>query len=97
MDLKAAEEAKTAKENSTQASGAKAELSGDVQEKKGSLRCKNYGCNQWFDEADNSDTACKHHVSAPLFHDAKKGWTCCPKRVYDWEEFQKIVGCTTGG
>jgi len=31
-----------------------------------------------------------------LFHDLKKGWTCCNQIVYDWDEFEKIVPCTVG-
>jgi len=60
------------------------------------LRCKNYGCNEWYSEEDNSDQACRHHTAPPVFHDTKKGWSCCEKRVYDWDEFQKIEGCSTG-
>jgi hypothetical protein len=60
-------------------------------------RCKNYGCNQYFEESENSDTACKHHVAPPIFHDRIKGWSCCKeKKAYDWEEFQAIEGCTLG-
>ena len=62
----------------------------------GRIRCKNFGCNQFFTEAENSDTACRHHVKPPVFHDTKKGWSCCPKRVYDWDEFQQLAGCTVG-
>lgn len=61
------------------------------------LRCKNFGCNQFFTEEENSDTACKHHVAPPIFHDRVKGWSCCKDRkAYDWEEFQTIEGCTLG-
>jgi len=49
--------------------------------KAGQLRCKNYGCGQWFKEADNHDEACLHHASAPFFHDLKKGWSCCPDKI----------------
>jgi hypothetical protein len=61
------------------------------------LRCKNFGCNKFYTEEENSDTACKHHVAPPIFHDRIKGWTCCKdKKAYDWEEFQAIEGCTVG-
>lgn len=61
------------------------------------LRCKNFGCNKFFTEEENSDTACRHHVAPPIFHDRIKGWTCCKdKKAYDWEEFQAIEGCTVG-
>lgn len=61
------------------------------------LRCKNFGCNQFYTEEENSDTACKHHTAPPIFHDRVKGWSCCKeKKAYDWEEFQAIEGCTVG-
>lgn len=61
------------------------------------LRCKNFGCNKFYTEEENSDTACRHHVAPPIFHDRVKGWTCCKeKKAYDWEEFQAIEGCTVG-
>lgn len=56
----------------------------------GGLRCRNYGCNATFTEAENSDTACRFHTAPPVFHDTKKGWSCCPKRVYDWDEFHLV-------
>ncbi|CAM9422460.1 unnamed protein product [Phaeothamnion confervicola] len=62
----------------------------------GLSRCRNYGCNKRYAEAENSREACLHHTAPPLFHDTKKGWSCCEKRVYDWDEFQAIPGCTRG-
>eukprot|EP00602_Paraphysomonas_sp_CaronLab_P000168 CAMPEP_0185029056 /NCGR_PEP_ID=MMETSP1103-20130426/15137_1 /TAXON_ID=36769 /ORGANISM="Paraphysomonas bandaiensis, Strain Caron Lab Isolate" /LENGTH=312 /DNA_ID=CAMNT_0027563669 /DNA_START=5 /DNA_END=943 /DNA_ORIENTATION=+ len=61
------------------------------------LRCRNYGCNQYYTEEENTATSCKHHVAPPIFHDRIKGWSCCKdKKAYDWEEFQAIEGCTLG-
>jgi len=61
------------------------------------LRCKNYGCNMYFTEETNHDTACRHHVAPPIFHDRIKGWSCCKERkAYDWDEFKLIEGCTLG-
>jgi hypothetical protein len=58
------------------------------------VQCKNYGCRAKFDEAENHDTACRHHAMPPLFHDTKKGWQCCSsKMVYDWDDFEKIEPC----
>ncbi|CAN0290182.1 unnamed protein product [Discosporangium mesarthrocarpum] len=58
----------------------------------GSLRCRNFGCNQHYDEETNSDSACRHHTAPPIFHDTRKGWGCCEKRVYDWDEFERLEG-----
>ena len=65
-------------------------------ENDGKVRCRNYGCNKFFSEDENADDACRHHVKPPLFHDTKKGWLCCEQRVYDFDDFQKIQGCTVG-
>jgi hypothetical protein len=76
---------------------AKAASSTDTEESVFKLRCKNFGCNQFYNEEDNSDTACKHHVAPPIFHDRIKGWSCCKDiKAYDWEEFQAIEGCSVG-
>lgn len=61
------------------------------------VRCRNYGCQKMFDPSDNTPGSCSHHVAPPIFHDTKKGWSCCrQKMVYDWKEFETIVGCSTG-
>lgn len=61
------------------------------------LQCRNFGCTQKFEEAENSDTACRHHQAPPTFHDLKKGWQCCStKMVYDWDEFERIEPCAVG-
>ncbi|KAJ3007663.1 UNVERIFIED_CONTAM: hypothetical protein HDU68_003396 [Siphonaria sp. JEL0065] len=60
------------------------------------IACGNKGCNQRYVEEDNCETACEYHSGAPVFHDALKGWSCCPKRVIDFSDFMKIPGCTVG-
>lgn len=61
------------------------------------VRCRNYGCQKMFDPSDNAPGSCTHHVAPPIFHDTKKGWSCCRhKMVYDWKDFETIVGCATG-
>ena len=32
------------------------------------LRCRNYGCNQYFTEEENEEGACSHHTGPPIFH-----------------------------
>lgn len=66
--------------------------------KEGKFQCQNFGCNMWFidDDLNNTISSCKHHVGPPVFHDCKKGWSCCKKRVYDWDEFALIEGCHVG-
>ena len=61
------------------------------------LRCKNYGCNQYYKEDENNEDSCKHHIAPPIFHDTMKCWSCCrDKKAYDFESFQLITGCTIG-
>eukprot|EP00752_Nemacystus_decipiens_P003243 g3001.t1 len=62
----------------------------------GALRCRNFGCNQYYDEVNNSENACRFHTAPPIFHDTRKGWGCCEKRVYDWDEFEQLQGCQVG-
>lgn len=64
-----------------------------MEEKK---KCTRRGCLKDFTDAENSETACQYHPGKPKFHDTKKGWDCCNKLAYDWDEFQKIPGCCTG-
>ena len=35
-------------------------------------RCKNYGCNQYYLEEDNTEGSCVHHTGPPIFHDTMK-------------------------
>ncbi len=59
-------------------------------------RCKRHGCLKHYKEDENSETSCLYHPGQPIFHDLKKGWTCCNKIVYDWDEFQKLPTCAVG-
>ncbi|KAI8829055.1 chord-domain-containing protein [Chytriomyces cf. hyalinus JEL632] len=58
--------------------------------------CSNKGCGKRFNPSDNGNTSCEHHPGAPVFHDALKGWSCCSKRVIEFDEFMKIGGCAVG-
>ena len=62
----------------------------------GQKKCKRTGCNKNYMESENNEQSCKFHSGKPIFHDLKKGWECCNKIVYEWPEFEKIVGCCTG-
>ncbi|EGR31395.1 kelch motif family protein, putative [Ichthyophthirius multifiliis] len=58
--------------------------------------CKRGGCQQKYTNTDNHPQSCHFHPGKPIFHDTKKGWTCCNQIVYDWDEFQKIKPCAEG-
>ena len=59
-------------------------------------KCLRPGCNKLYQESENNGTACSFHSGKPIFHDTRKGWECCKKIVYDWDEFEQIKGCCTG-
>jgi hypothetical protein len=60
------------------------------------LKCTNPGCGKGYKENENNNGACIYHAGNPIFHDVKKGWTCCNQIVYDWEEFTALKGCIIG-
>lgn len=63
---------------------------------KGKIRCKRFGCQQFFDP-DGPEQKCVHHKAPPIFHETAKWWSCCQDRkAYDWDEFMRIPGCQTG-
>ncbi|KAL5967976.1 Cysteine and histidine-rich domain-containing protein 1 [Taenia solium] len=61
-----------------------------------SLRCYNKGCGKEFDPENNGSNACQYHPGEPIFHDAKKKWSCCNKYSTDFGEFLSMKGCTFG-
>ncbi|MCJ1286971.1 hypothetical protein MMC26_006318 [Xylographa opegraphella] len=36
---------------------------------------------------------CVFHPGHPIFHEGSKGWTCCKRRVLEFDEFLRIEGC----
>ena len=61
-----------------------------------SRKCTNLGCTKEFNEEENNNAACAYHLGPVIFHDIKKGYSCCNKIVYDWDEFAAIQGCQVG-
>lgn len=58
--------------------------------------CKRRGCDAKYDPEQGRDQEqCVHHPGQPLFHEGSKGWTCCKRRVLEFDEFMKIQGCKT--
>lgn len=71
--------------------------SSPVQRTDGKAKCKNFGCQQLYVVDENTPESCLHHASGPVFHDAGKYWSCCPKqKKYDFDAFLKIPGCARG-
>lgn len=40
---------------------------------------------------------CVHHPGVPIFHEGSKGYSCCKRRVLEFDQFMKIEGCATKG
>lgn len=61
--------------------------------------CKRRGCGAAYEKskARGGDEKCVHHPGAPLFHEGSKGYTCCKRRVLEFDQFLKIEGCKTKG
>ena len=59
-------------------------------------RCKRPGCGQFYTDAENGAGSCSFHNGKPIFHDLKKGWTCCGQEAWEWSEFEKLKGCCLG-
>ncbi|KZF22255.1 chord-domain-containing protein [Xylona heveae TC161] len=58
--------------------------------------CRRRGCNASYDaKGSREEENCVYHPGAALFHEGSKGWTCCKRRVLEFEEFMKIGGCQT--
>lgn len=57
--------------------------------------CKRRGCDATFTGGSRDDESCVHHPGQALFHEGSKGWTCCKRRVLDFDDFLKIEGCKT--
>lgn len=63
--------------------------------------CKRRGCGvSYKDDAtsrgDGAEATCRYHPGAPVFHEGSKGWSCCSRKVLEFEEFLKIEGCKVG-
>ncbi len=58
--------------------------------------CRRRGCGVAFAKGSSRDgEECVHHPGAPIFHEGSKGYTCCKRRVLEFDQFMKIEGCTT--
>jgi hypothetical protein len=58
--------------------------------------CRRRGCKESYDPEVNRDTEeCTYHPGAPIFHEGSKGYSCCKRRVLEFDEFMKIEGCKT--
>ncbi|KAI9801990.1 MAG: hypothetical protein M1825_003046 [Sarcosagium campestre] len=58
--------------------------------------CRRRGCGTTYrDNVGRDGEECVHHPGQALFHEGSKGWTCCKRRVLEFDEFMRIKGCKT--
>ena len=58
--------------------------------------CKRKGCGQKYSgDSSRSGESCVHHPGFPIFHEGSKGYSCCKRRVLEFNEFMKMEGCKT--
>ncbi|WEW55791.1 hypothetical protein PRK78_001224 [Emydomyces testavorans] len=58
--------------------------------------CRRRGCTtKYTSGASRNEEECAHHPGQPIFHEGSKGWSCCKRRVLEFDEFMKISGCKT--
>lgn len=58
--------------------------------------CRRKACGATYKKgASREGEKCTHHPGAPIFHEGSKGYTCCKRRVLEFDQFMKIEGCKT--
>ncbi|KAF2706774.1 chord-domain-containing protein [Pleomassaria siparia CBS 279.74] len=57
--------------------------------------CKRRGCEEAYKGGGRDGEKCVHHPGAPIFHEGSKGWSCCKRRVLEFDQFMNIEGCKT--
>jgi len=58
--------------------------------------CLHRACNFKYEDDSSKLKECVYHPGVPIFHEGSKGWSCCKKKVLEFEEFMRIEGCKTG-
>jgi hypothetical protein len=58
--------------------------------------CRRRGCGATYTSgASREGESCVHHPGVPLFHEGSKGYTCCKRRVLEFDQFLMLEGCNT--
>lgn len=57
--------------------------------------CKRKSCGAKHAGGGREGEKCVHHPGQAIFHEGSKGWTCCKRRVLEFDEFMRIPGCKT--
>ncbi|TVY78263.1 Cysteine and histidine-rich domain-containing protein [Lachnellula suecica] len=57
--------------------------------------CRRKACGFQHTGGERGTEKCVFHPGAPIFHEGSKGYTCCKRRVLEFDEFMRIEGCKT--
>lgn len=58
--------------------------------------CRRRTCGATYKKGASRDgEKCVYHPGVPIFHEGSKGYTCCKRRVLEFDQFMKIEGCET--
>ncbi len=58
--------------------------------------CRRKACGATYKKgSDRKDETCVYHPGVPIFHEGSKGYSCCKRRVLEFDQFMKIEGCKT--
>lgn len=58
--------------------------------------CRRKGCGEKYRKTNSRDgETCVHHPGVPIFHEGSKGYSCCKKRVLEFDQFMAMEGCKT--
>ncbi|TQN73086.1 Cysteine and histidine-rich domain-containing protein [Colletotrichum shisoi] len=58
--------------------------------------CRRKACSVTYRKGASRDgESCVHHPGVPIFHEGSKGYSCCKRRVLEFDQFMKIEGCKT--
>ncbi|GAA6006408.1 hypothetical protein JCM11491_004944 [Sporobolomyces phaffii] len=62
------------------------------------MTCKRKSCGSNYagDDMERGGEECRYHPGVPIFHEGSKGFSCCKRRVLEFDEFLRIEGCKTG-
>ncbi|KAI9677003.1 MAG: hypothetical protein M1817_006842 [Caeruleum heppii] len=58
-------------------------------------RCRRRGCDGTYNaDGNRQDEQCIFHPGQAIFHEGTKGYTCCKRRVLEFDDFMRLEGCT---
>ncbi|KAK7743490.1 hypothetical protein SLS53_004024 [Cytospora paraplurivora] len=59
--------------------------------------CRRRACGASYKKGQgrSDDEKCVHHPGVPIFHEGSKGYSCCKRRVLEFDQFMNIEGCKT--